>query len=106
MEWTLALAVFWTTRITAINQLYYVVFLFFSGRLAPLALFPPAIVALAWLLPFRWTLSYPVNLFLGQLTPREALLGMGAQIAWILAAALLARIVWRAGVRRYGAVGG
>lgn len=106
MEWALAMAVFWTTRISAINQLYYVTFLFFSGRLAPLTLFPAAVAAVAWALPFRWTLSFPISLFLGQLTPRAALAGFGAQIGWTVVMFLLMRELWRAGVRRFGAVGG
>lgn len=105
-EWTLAMAAFWTTRTAAINELYYVVFLFFSGRLAPLALFPAGIAALAWLLPFRWMLSFPIELLLGNLTPRAALAGVAAQVAWIAAALVLMCIVWHAGVRRFGAVGG
>ena len=39
-EWGLAMVAFWTTRIDAMNQAYIVTTLFFSGRLAPLDLFP------------------------------------------------------------------
>jgi ABC-2 type transport system permease protein len=106
VEWSLALAAFWTTRTTAINELYYVIFLFFSGRLAPLALFPAAVGALTWLLPFRWMLSFPIELLLGNLTPQQAALGFAAQAGWIAVALLVLRLVWRAGVRRFGAVGG
>lgn len=106
LEWTLALSAFWTTRTGSANQLYYTIFMFFSGRLAPLSLFPPALVVVANILPFRWTLAFPIELFLGQLTPQEALWGMGIQLGWIAAALILLRIVWRAAVRRFSAVGG
>ena len=36
VEWTLASPAFWVTRVTAINQLYFVVFLFLSGFVVPL----------------------------------------------------------------------
>jgi ABC-2 type transport system permease protein len=105
VEWTLALAAFWTTRVSAINQTYFVLMLFLSGQIAPLALLPTPIQVVAGILPFRWMLSFPVELLLGRLSPVETLMGMGAQIAWILISFVVLRIVWRAGVRIYSAVG-
>lgn len=106
IEWTLALAAFWTTRVSAVNQGYYVASLFLSGQMAPLVLFPPAVRVTAAVLPFRWMISFPVELLLGRLTPTEALLSIAAQAAWLVAAFVLLGIVWRAGVRLYSAVGG
>lgn len=105
LEWTLALAAFWTNRIQAINQTYFVALLFFSGRLAPLELFPQPIQVISDLLPFRWMLAFPVELVLGRLTPTQTLVGIGAQIAWTLVGLGLARLVYRFGIRRYAAFG-
>jgi ABC-2 type transport system permease protein len=105
LEWTLAQAAFWTTRVSAINQSYFVMMLFLSGQVAPLALFPPWLQVTASILPFRWTLGFPVELLLGRLTPAEALIGLGVQAAWVLLAYVLMRLVWRAGIRLYTAVG-
>jgi ABC-2 type transport system permease protein len=104
-EWTLAMAAFWTTRVAAINQIYFVAIFFFSGKIAPLSLFPDALQIIAYLLPFRWMVYFPVQLLLGQLTPREAWIGLAMQAAWIAASLVLLNIVWRAGVKRYSAVG-
>jgi ABC-2 type transport system permease protein len=104
-EWTLAQAAFWTTRVSAINQTYFVLLLFLSGQLAPLALYPGWIQIVAFILPFRWMISFPLELLLGQLTPTQALTGLVIQVAWVLAGYFLFRIVWRAGVRIYSAVG-
>jgi ABC-2 type transport system permease protein len=105
VEWTLALAAFCTTRVSALNQLYYVATLFLSGQLAPLSLFPEPIRVLAALLPFRWMVAFPVELLIGRLTPEEALRGMVVQIVWLGLSFLLLRLIWRAGLRRYSAVG-
>ena len=105
LEWTLALAAFWTTRVSAVNQAYYVAALFLSGQMAPLALFPPPVRDAAAALPFRWMISFPVELFLGRVPAAEACAGLAAQAAWLGGALLLMRAVWRAGVRRYSAVG-
>ncbi|MFN2274456.1 MAG: ABC transporter permease [Anaerolineales bacterium] len=105
LEWTLALVAFWTIRVNAINQMYFVVMLFLSGQLAPLSLFPRPLQVAASLLPFRWLVSFPVELTLGNLTPVQALTGFTAQLAWLGIAMVLARAVWRRGVRQYSAVG-
>jgi ABC-2 type transport system permease protein len=105
LEWTLAQSAFWTTRVTAINQIYFVLVLFLSGQIAPLTLFPAPIQVVAAILPFRWMIGFPVELLLGRLSPIEALTGLGAQALWLLIGFVLFRIVWRAGVRVYSAVG-
>ncbi len=105
VEWTLAQAAFWTTRVSAINQVYFVLILVLSGQLAPLSLFPRAIQILAEVLPFNWMIGFPVELVLGRLTPTQALTGIGAQAAWLLISLFLLRAIWRAGIRVYSAVG-
>jgi ABC-2 type transport system permease protein len=106
VEWTLALAAFWTTRVSAINQMYYVALLFLSGQVAPLSLLPSPIQAVATALPFRWMVSFPVELLLGRLTPAKAMAGLAAQAVWVALSLGLVKIVWCAGVRAYSAVGG
>jgi ABC-2 type transport system permease protein len=105
LEWTLALVSFWTTRVGAINQTYFVLILFLSGQIAPLSLFPPPVRFIAEILPFRWMIGFPVELILGRLSLAEAATGIFAQGLWTGVAFLLLRVVWRAGVRVYSAVG-
>jgi ABC-2 type transport system permease protein len=105
LEWTLAQAAFWTTRVGAINQTYFVLMLFLSGQIAPLTLLPHPVQIVAAILPFRWVISFPVEILLGQHTPVEALMGLGAQVAWLVVSIVLLRVVWRAGLRVYSAVG-
>jgi ABC-2 type transport system permease protein len=105
LEWTLAQAAFWTTRVSAINQTYFVLMLFLSGQIAPLTLLPHTVQVVAAILPFRWLISFPVEILLGRLTPVEALMGLGAQVAWLIVSIVLVRVIWRVGVRVYSAVG-
>jgi ABC-2 type transport system permease protein len=105
VEWTLALAAFWTTRVSAVNQGYYVAALFLAGQVAPLSLLPYPVQIVAAVLPFRWMISFPVELVLGRLSPMEAATGLAAQLAWLGVALVLLRFVWQAGVRSYSAVG-
>ncbi len=105
LEWTLAQSAFWTTRVGAINQIYFVLMLFLSGQFAPLTLLPFPVQIVAYILPFRWLVSYPVELVSGRLTLIEASIGLGAQAAWLAVSYVIFRIVWRAGVKIYSAVG-
>lgn len=104
--WALAMVAFWTQRIFAVNQAYYIAMLFFAGQIAPLELLPQAMQTAAGLLPFRWFVAFPVELLLGRLGPEEVLGGFVAQGLWIALMALLVRAAWKAGVRQYSAVGG
>jgi len=106
IDWSVALVAFWTTRTMAVNRTYYGVSMFVSGRVAPLALLPGPLGALAQALPFYYALAFPVELALGRLSPTEALRGFAMQVLWLLLGAALITTVWRAAVRRFTAVGG
>jgi len=105
IEWSLAQAAFWTTRVSAINQTYFVLMLFLSGQLAPLSLFPNFLQTVAAILPFRWMVSFPLELLLGRLTLHQALMGLVTQVTWLLVSFTLLKVIWRAGLRAYTAVG-
>lgn len=77
-----------------------------SGYLIPLDLFPPFIARVAAVLPFRFLLSFPVELALGRVTPLEGLVLLGAQWSYVAVALAATLAVWRAGMRRFGAYGG
>ncbi|MFN8592628.1 MAG: ABC-2 family transporter protein [Thermomicrobiales bacterium] len=105
MEWTLASAAFWVTRVTALNQLYFVSFMFLSGFVAPLPLLPAPAQAIAVWLPFYRTLGFPVDLLLGRLTSDQIVTGYIAQAGWFFIMIALLNIVWARGIRQYSAVG-
>jgi ABC-2 type transport system permease protein len=106
LEWALALACFWTTRIMAVNQAYFAVLFFLSGRVAPLALLPDWMRALADALPFRFMIAFPVELGLGKLSRAESLEGLAFQTVWLAAGSLLLAALWPRALRRFGSVGG
>lgn len=105
LGWALAMAAFWTTRIAAINRMYFLGKFFLAGQLAPIALLPPLLQTIASLSPFRWMLAFPVELSLGRLPPAEAGNGLLAQLAWTGLSFLAVKLMWRIGVRRYAAFG-
>jgi ABC-2 type transport system permease protein len=101
----LGMITFWTTRVSAIFEVYFAAELILSGRLVPMSLMPVWVQRVAGYLPFQWTFGYPIEALIGQLSTRQLFSGLGMQLLWILAGLLMVRLVWRLGIRRYSAVG-
>ncbi len=107
ISYTTGLAAFWTTRATALMQLHAGISLFLAGRIAPLALLPPAVVGVARYLWFPYTLAFPVDVLTGAAAaPAQLARGFAGQGVWLLLWYLAYRLAWSRGTRRYGAVGG
>jgi len=104
--WLLGMISFWTTRVSAIFELYFALELLLSGRLVPLSLMPEWVQQWASYLPFKWAFQFPIEALVGQFTPEQLLAGLGMQVFWIAVGAGLVEMVWRFGVRRFTAVGG
>jgi ABC-2 type transport system permease protein len=72
----------------------------------PLRLMPQWAQTLANFLPFKWTFGYPIESLAGDLSTSSLLLGLGAQVLWIVIGFVLFRIAWRYAITRFSAVGG
>lgn len=94
---------FWSERAAALDRLLLIPYLFLSGLVAPLATFPPAVRRLALATPFPWMVDFPARLLAGE--PVDAALGFGAIAAWCLLLLPIGLWLWRAGLRRYSAMG-
>jgi len=105
MQYTIGLTGFWITRSLSINDAWFFMYSLTSGYLVPLDLFPPIVRNALQFLPFRYTMSFPVELLTSRLSTAAILQGIGIQWLWIAAVFGLNRWVWRRGLERYSAVG-
>ena len=105
-DWTFAMSAFWTTRASALAEIYLVFELFFYGRFAPLELLPSWLERISWLLPFRWVVWFPVELAMNRLSRDEIVTGFMMQALWLFVVLVFQRIVWLRGLRKFTAVGG
>jgi ABC-2 type transport system permease protein len=78
----------------------------FSGLMAPVALFPPALRSAADVLPFKHIIDTPVRIWLGQVSPTEALALLAGQGAWALGLIVLSSCVLSAALKRHQIQGG
>jgi len=102
---TLGMITLWTTRVSAIFELFIALELLLSGRLVPLPLMPDWAEDVANVLPFKWSFFFPIDALVGDLSTGELLGGLAMQAFWIAVLTGLALFVWRFAVRRYSAVG-
>jgi ABC-2 type transport system permease protein len=102
----LGMITFWTTRVSAVFELYFGLELILSGRLVPMTLMPQWVQSLSDFLPFKWTFYFPIDALVGSMSARELWTGIGMQILWIVISASLLNLVWRAAIKQYSAVGG
>ncbi len=102
----LALLAFWSTRADALLSLQDSLVFLLAGQVAPVVLLPGILQQMAIFLPFRYMLGFPVEVLTGQLDTFATFTGFGLQVGWLAVALLLYLIMWRAGLKRYSAVGG
>ncbi|EPY04729.1 hypothetical protein PAALTS15_23660 [Paenibacillus alvei TS-15] len=77
-----------------------------SGGIVPLEVFGDTLNGWFNLLPFKYTIYFPVNVLNGRLSEGEALTGLLIQCGWIALLAGAAHLAWRAGLKRYIGLGG
>lgn len=106
--WTylLALSAFWTERAHGVTALGSTLIFLLGGEAAPLYLVSPTLQAWTTALPFRSMMGFPAEIVAGHLDGAALVTGYLWQIVWLGIFAALANRVWRAGIRRYTAVGG
>jgi viologen exporter family transport system permease protein len=103
---TIGAVAFFVTRAMALLNLYFAVFSLLSGYLLPIDLLPSWIAHIAEWSPFRFMLSLPVELMTRSIPNDELAILMLGQVAWATTAVAGALWIWKAGVRRFEAVGG
>lgn len=106
VSFTMALLAFWVLEVATFIFILFAFEYVAGGHLFPLDLLPPFWRELLNLTPFPYMLYFPVRVYLGKVEGSELWTGMAIQAGWLLAVYLLARWVWRRGLRHYSAVGG
>lgn len=104
--YALALTAFWIERADRLVAFGGTLIFLLGGEAAPVRLLPGALRPWAEALPFRAMLGFPAELLAGGLTSAQVRAGFGWQLLWLGTCAAAAGWLWRAGVRRYTAVGG
>lgn len=103
IQYTFAMFAFWIERAAAIEQFWFLFYLFLSGTIAPLELFPPAVREVVLWTPFPYLIYFPAGLLVG--LEVNIVRGFVATLAWCLVFFILNRWLWRKGLKRYSGMG-
>ena len=101
-----ALIGFWLTDVDKLFGTVSIVVIVISGGVFPMDIFGKAAEIMVNLLPFGYTIQFPVNIINGRFGTERVLLGFMGQIIWLLLFMLIGKIMWHRGLKRYVAVGG
>jgi len=102
----IALLAFWSARADALLTLQDSLIFLLAGQVAPIALLPGILQSVAVVLPFRYMVSFPVEVLTGSLSGAELTSGFTIQLVWLATASILTLAIWRRGVQRYAGFGG
>lgn len=103
MQYTLSMFAFWTERATALEQFWFLFYLFLSGLIAPLKVFPPLMREIALWTPFPYLIYFPASILVG--LPVEFGRGLLVMIGWGGLFYALNRWLWRKGLKQYSGMG-
>lgn len=103
IQYTFAMLAFWTERANAIENFFFLFYLFFSGLIAPLEMFPPTVRAIVQWTPFPYLIDFPASLLVG--LPVNLVQGFLAILGWFLLFFVVNRWLWRRGLRQYSGMG-
>lgn len=103
IQYTAAMLAFWTERASAIEQFWFLFYLFLSGIIAPLEVFPANVREVAQWTPFPYLVHFPAAILIG--LPVDIGRGILVMLVWSLLFFILNRWLWRKGLKEYSGMG-
>ncbi len=97
---------FWFLEVTSLLYIVMTLNFFISGHMLPLDLLPQPWAGLLKILPFQYMAYFPAVVFLGRVRGAELAVHLALELVWVVVFMLLARGLYRLGLRRYSAFGG
>jgi ABC-2 type transport system permease protein len=97
---------FWFLEVTSLLYIVMTLNFFISGHMLPLDLLPQPWSGLLKVLPFQYMAYFPAVVFLGKIKGTTLILFLLGELFWAVFFMVLARALYRLGLKRYSAFGG
>lgn len=94
VEYIMGLTAFWTKTNYHVSWIVGSFMTLFSGRYIPLWFYPKSVKLAADVLPFKYFIFEPINIFLGKVTFYQSLNILLFQFVWLVILLLGERIMW------------
>lgn len=96
---------FWADNIWSLMVMLRFVISLFGGLMLPLRLFPEWSHQILNLLPFRYLVSFPIQIFFGQLSSAQIFSGFGVTFVWSVILTFAVKVIWGRGNKQYSGIG-
>jgi ABC-2 type transport system permease protein len=105
-ELSVGMVGFWFLEVTSLLYIVMTLNFFISGHMLPLDLLPQPWSGLLKVLPFQYMAYFPAIVFLGKVKGITLVLYLVGELFWAVFFMVLARALYRLGLKRYSAFGG
>ena len=105
-ELSVGMVGFWFLEVTSLLYIVMTLNFFISGHMLPLDLLPQPWSGLLKALPFQYMAYFPAVVFLGKVKGMTLVLFLLGELFWAVFFMVLARALYRLGLKRYSAFGG
>lgn len=105
VDYATGLLAFWIYDVNGLVRVRDLVLGLLAGQVVPLAFFPKALEPFMVAQPFRYMLSFPLELVTREMSSRAIAGGFALQVAWLVVFYALYKVLWRFGIRSYSAAG-
>lgn len=99
------LLAFYNKNMEGMRIFYNNITAFLSGEYAPLVVFPFTILFVLKVLPFRYTLSFPIEIILGRLTNYDIVWGFVVSLVWLIILYCSYIFLYKKAIKKYVAEG-
>ena len=103
IQYTFAMFAFWTERASAIQQFWYLFYIFLSGMIAPLEVFPPTVREFIEWTPFPYLIHFPAAILTG--IPLDFIRSSFIILIWSILFFVANRWLWKKGLKHYSGMG-
>ncbi|MFN3166764.1 MAG: ABC transporter permease [Phycisphaeraceae bacterium] len=108
IAYTISMLAFWVERVSALEGINYLPYLFLSGLVVPIQTLPAGLQdAILWT-PYPYVLWFPAMLVAAPpeaMPPDMIARGIATIAAWLIVFSLLQRVLWNRGLKHYSAMG-
>lgn len=106
LAYILGLCAFWLLEVSTLILIVFSFEYFLSGMIFPLDMLPGWLQGFVKWSPLTYELFFPVQIVMERVKGPALWEGLAIQAGWLCVGFVIACVVWRAGLRRYQAVGG
>lgn len=103
---SIGLCSFWLDEVEFLMNSFLAAELLLSGKFVPIQFLPSVLQSVTVYLPFRYLVSFPIEIIMGKLNAVEILFGFAVLGLWTMTAWVIQRQLYSRGAKHYQSFGG